>query len=239
MTFPGFPPDTLKFFRGLKRHNDRDWFLPRKEIFDTKVKAPLCALVESINAEFHKFAPEYITDPKKAVYRIYRDVRFSADKSPYKTHLAAAFSRHGGAGSDRATARSAGFFFSISAESVGVAGGLYDPLPEHLYAVRSWLAENHEAFRKAARPAEKLLGKLHGESLQRAPKGFDPEHPAADLLKMKRWVFYATLPADLVESPKLQGELVKRFKSMLPALELLNTAVGKPRKPAATFETMA
>jgi uncharacterized protein (DUF2461 family) len=71
--------------------------------------------------------------------------------------------------------------------------------------------------------------------LQRAPKGFDPEHPAADLLKMKRWVFHATLPADLVESPKLQGELVKRFKSMLPVLELLNTAVGKPRKSVAGF----
>jgi len=238
MTFPGFPPDTLKFFRGLKRHNDRDWFLPRKEIFETKVKAPMCELVESINAEFHKFAPEYITDPKKAVYRIYRDVRFSADKSPYKTHLAAAFSKHGGVGSDRTMARSAGFFFSISAESVAVAGGLYDPLPDQMYAVRSWLTENHEAFRKAARPAEKLLGKLHGESLQRVPKGFHPEHPAADLLKMKRWVFYGALPADLVDSPKLQGELVKRFKAMLPALELLNKAVAKVRKPAATFETM-
>lgn len=237
--FPGFPPDTLKFFRGLKRHNDRDWFLPRKEIFDTKVKAPLCELVESINAEFQKFAPEYINDPKKAVYRIYRDMRFSTDKSPYKTHLAAIFPRHGGNPTNQRWANereaSPGFYFHISAEGVGVAGGLYGPQPDQLYAVRSWLAENHEAFRKAARAPEKLMSKLQGESLQRVPKGFDPEHPAADLLKMKRWTFHAKLPADLAESPKLQVELVKRFKAMLPVMELLNTAVGKARKSAAGF----
>src|SRR5271155_1193372 len=89
--FPGFSPETVKFFRALKRNNDRDWFLPRKEIFESTVRAPMMELVEALNGEFAGFAPDYINDPKKAVYRIYRDVRFSADKSPYKTHLAAIF----------------------------------------------------------------------------------------------------------------------------------------------------
>jgi uncharacterized protein (TIGR02453 family) len=231
--FPGFPPDARKFFRSLKRNNDRDWFLAHKEIFETKVKAPMCELVESINAEFHKFAPEYINDPKKAVFRIYRDVRFATDKSPYKTHLAAIFPRHGGGAGVSQRDASPGFYFNISAEGVGVAGGLYGPQPEQMYAVRSWLAENHAAFLKAVRAPEKLMGELQGESLQRVPKGFHPEHPAGDLLKMKRWAFHAALPGDLVESPKLQGELVKRFKSMLPVLELLNRAMGKARKSTA------
>ena len=95
--FPGFPADALKFFRDLAKNNHRDWFLPRKEIFEAQVKEPMLELAGAINAEFAKFAPEYICDPKKAVYRIYRDIRFSADKSPYKTHLAADFPRRDGA----------------------------------------------------------------------------------------------------------------------------------------------
>ena len=75
--FPGFPPEALKFLRGLERNNRREWFQPRKEIFETKLKAPMMELVEAINAELPGFAPEHINDPKKAVYRIYRDTRFS------------------------------------------------------------------------------------------------------------------------------------------------------------------
>jgi len=226
--FPGFPPEALTFFRGLARNNDREWFQPRKEIFETKVKAPMVALVEALNAEFGKFAPDYINDPKKAVYRIYRDIRFSSDKSPYKTHLAAVFPRRGG---DRGS--SPGFYFHVSAKGIGVAGGVYEPAPPQLVAIRTWLAENHKQFRAAARSAEKLMGKLQGESLQRIPKGFDAEHPAADLIKMKRWIFFVTLEAKLATTPKLSGELVKRFRAMLPALELLNQALPRPSARSA------
>jgi len=230
--FPGFPPETVKFFRSLKRNNNREWFLPRKELFEAKVKAPMIDLVEALNADLAGFAPDYINDPKKAVYRIYRDVRFSVDKSPYKTHLAAIFPKRTG---DRGASRDSvpGFYFHISAAGVGVAGGLYDPQPDQMFAVRSWLAQNHPAFLKACRSAEKLMGQLQGESLQRVPKGFDAGHPAADLLKMKRWAFHAMLPADLIPSPKLQRELEKRFEAMLPALELLSLAAGSSKKMAA------
>jgi uncharacterized protein (TIGR02453 family) len=226
--FPGFPPEALTFFRSLARNNNREWFQPRKELFENQVKAPMIALVEAINAEFGKFAPEYIADPKKAVYRIYRDTRFSPDKSPYKTHLAAVFPRRGG---DRGSAP--GFYFSISAKEIGVAGGVYEPSPEHLLALRTWLANNHAAFLKAARGPEKLMGKLHGESLQRVPKGFPADHPAADLIKMKRWLFYHTLDAKLATTAKLQGELVKRFKAILPVLELLSQPIARTRTAAA------
>ena len=101
-----FPPEALRFLRDLARNNRREWFQPRKEIFEATVRAPMLAVVESINAEFAKFAPDYIADPKKAVYRIYRDTRFSPDKSPYKTHLAAVFPRRGGEHGG-----SPGFFF--------------------------------------------------------------------------------------------------------------------------------
>ena len=89
--FPGFSPEALKFLRGLERNNRREWFQPRKEIFDTHLKDRMVELVEAVNAELLRFAPDHITDPKKAIYRIYRDTRFSADKTPYKTHIGAIF----------------------------------------------------------------------------------------------------------------------------------------------------
>src|SRR6266436_2992270 len=89
--FPGFPSEALTFLKNLSRHNDREWFQARKETFEAKVKAPMAELVEAINKELLDFAPDHITDPKKAIYRIYRDTRFSADKTPYKTHIGAIF----------------------------------------------------------------------------------------------------------------------------------------------------
>jgi uncharacterized protein (TIGR02453 family) len=229
--FPGFPAEMFTFFRALKRNNNREWFQPRKELFETEVKAPMIALVEALNVELAKFAEDYMAEPRKAVYRIYRDTRFSADKSPYKTHLAAVFPRHGG---NRGSAP--GFFFSVSEKEIGVAGGIYEPQPEHLLAIRTWLAENHAMFRKLARGPEKLMGKLHGESLKRVPKGFPSDHPAADLIKMKRWVFYTTLDPKLAASPKIVPELIKRFKAMTPVLEELNRPVSKVRAKATAAQ---
>jgi uncharacterized protein (TIGR02453 family) len=228
--FSGFPPEAMTFFRGLARNNNRDWFQPRKEIYETKVKAPMCELVEAINAEMLKFAPDYINDPKKAIYRIYRDTRFSKDKTPYKTHIAAVFPRRG-----LEKHAGAGLYFSISPQGIEIAGGVYMPGPEQLLAIRTWLAENHAEFRKASRGPEKLMGKLYGDSLQRVPKGFDAAHPAASLIKMKQWLYDLTLDAKLATSAKLAPEILKRFRAMAPVLELLNTPLRakiRNRQPA-------
>src|SRR5262249_4287129 len=154
----------IKFLQNLARNNRREWFQPRKELYESKLKEPMGELVEAVNAELLKFAPDYITDPKKAVYRIYRDTRFSKDKTPYKTHIAAIFPRHG---LDRQAG--AGMYFHLSTKSFGIAAGSYMPGPDQLRAVRGWLAENHQAFRKAAKKPEKLLGKLQGSTVTRMP----------------------------------------------------------------------
>jgi uncharacterized protein (TIGR02453 family) len=223
--FRGFPSEGLSFLGALKRNNNREWFQPRKEIFESKVRGPMLELVNAINGELAKFAPDYITDPKKAVYRIYRDTRFSADKTPYKTHIAAGFPR-GGKGKGPVP----GYFFSIGPKEIGIAGGIYELTPEMTLAIRTWLAGNHEAFRKIARGPVKLMGELHGESLTRAPKGFPADHPALDLIKMKRWLYYKTLDADLAKSSKITGELVKRFKLMLPMMEQLHRALASAKR---------
>jgi uncharacterized protein (TIGR02453 family) len=222
--FRGFPPEALTFLRGLTRNNRREWFQPRKHIYETTLKAPMVELVDALNVEMRKFAPSHVSDPNKAIYRIYRDTRFSADKTPYKTHIAAIFPRRG-----QEKHVSAGFYCGVSLEGIEVAGGLYRPGPQELLAIRTWLADRHAEFRQAAIGPRKLMGELHGESLQRIPKGFDAAHPAADLLKMKQWLYYTTLDARLVTSPRLFGEIARRFRVMLPVVEMLNAPLKKTR----------
>jgi uncharacterized protein (TIGR02453 family) len=220
-----FPPEAITFLKGLEKNNTRDWFQPRKEIFETKLKEPMLEFVETINAELLKFAPEHITEPKKAVYRIYRDTRFSKDKTPYKTHLGAIFPRRG-LGKDAG----AGYYFHVSAKEVGVACGAYAPGPEQLLKIRHFLAENHKMLPKSI-PG---MGSLQGSTLQRVPKGFDAQHPAADLIKKKQWYWWVELDASLATSPKLKAEIVKRFRAMAPVIELLNKPLlGKTKAYAA------
>lgn len=217
--FPGFPPEAMTFLRGLGRNNRREWFLPRKDVFEECVKAPMVRLVEALNAAMADFAPAYVTDPHKAIYRIYRDVRFSADKTPYKTHIAASLSRRG-----MVKHGAAGFYFEISAKEAGVGGGIYLPPPECLKTVRRHLAGHHEEFRSlaAARQVRALFGEVQGERLSRVPKGWPADHPAADLLRYKQCYLWGTLDAGLATTPQFFRELLARFRAMAPFLDFLN-----------------
>ena len=227
--FAGFSPEALKFLRGLERNNRREWFQPRKETFDTQLKDRMAELVEAVNAELLRFAPDHITDPKKAIYRIYRDTRFSADKTPYKTHIGAIFPNR-----NLGKQSSAGFYFHVTAKKVGIAAGSYMPGPDELKAVRGWMAENHAAFRKASKKPQKLLGKLQGSSVTRMLKGFASDHPAGDLLRMKQWLYWVELDVKLATTPRLLPELVKRFRAAAPVIEMLNAPLQKSARATST-----
>ena len=159
----------MAFLRGLARHNNRDWFQPRKAVYEESVKQPMRELVTALNQALAGFAPEYATDPEKAIFRIYRDVRFSKDKKPYKEHIAASFPLRGGMAHGHG-----GFYVAVSHKEVAVGGGVYMPEPATLLAIRSHIAENHRALRRIlANPkVRRLLGEMQGEQLARVPKGF-------------------------------------------------------------------
>lgn len=217
--FPGFPPEARTFFEELERNNNREWFQPRKERFEQFVKAPMLELVSVVNQGLERGLSDYTTEPKKAMLRIYRDTRFSADKTPYKTHMAASFSRRG-----LGEMGASGLFFSVNHKRIELAGGVYDPRPETLLAIRNHLAATHMQFRKAIqRPKlRKLMGELKGEELTRAPKGFQPDDPALDLIKKKRWVFHVMLSASLLTTAELAPEIIARFRIMQPVLDHLD-----------------
>jgi uncharacterized protein (TIGR02453 family) len=227
--FPGFPPEAMEFFRGLARHNNREWFQPRKAIFEERVKQPMRELTEAVNAALARFAPEHVNDPDKAIYRFYRDTRFSADKTPYKDHIAAIFPRRGLAKHDGAS-----YYFSVSSKAVEIAGGVYMPMPETLAALRRHVAEKHEDLRRICRAAalRKQLGELQGNQLARVPKGFAATDPAADLLRYKQFYFFAELPGDAALTPAVTDEIVRRFKAVASFVDFMNAPLVAELKKA-------
>jgi uncharacterized protein (TIGR02453 family) len=225
----------MAFLRALQKNNRREWFQPRKHTYEEQVKAPMIELVKRVTAAMMDFAPDYVGEPEKAIFRIYRDTRFSKDKTPYKTHIAAVFHRRG-----MEKESGGGLYFAISPKEVEVAGGIYMPAPETLLAVRTHLAGHHEAFRALIqdRTLRRLLGEMQGEQLTRPPKGFCAEHPAADLLRYKQFLFYVLLDPAVATTPKLEQEVVKRFRAMMPFLEFLNAPLAGAIKKKQQMERM-
>jgi uncharacterized protein (TIGR02453 family) len=222
--FPGFPREGLKFLRQLKRNNNREWFLDHKEIYEQQVKIPMTGLVLALGGEMGRFAPELNTDPKLAIYRIYRDIRFSRDKTPYKTHIAAAFPHRG-------TPKHAGggLYFHIAPNEVLIAGGSYMPGAAELRAIRNHIATHAENLREIIdnREFKKLFGGLEGDRLSRLPKGFPSDHPAADLLRYKQFLAYSTNPAEVAGSPELLPLIVRNFRALMPLVRFLNASFSK------------
>jgi len=225
--FSAFPDQGLQFLHSLKRNNNREWFQSHKSIYEQYVKQPITELIAALAQEFQKFAPEMLASPKVSAYRIYRDTRFSKDKSPYKTHVAAVFPRSG-----LGKHEGAGFYLHISPQELLIGGGLYMPLPEDLNAVRNHIADHpdrffailkHERFRRT-------FGSLVGERLRRIPQGFTVDHIAADYLKYKQFLAARNFPARVATTPRFYKLVVETFQAMLPLVRFLNDPILRTRR---------
>jgi uncharacterized protein (TIGR02453 family) len=219
----------MKFLRGLKRNNDREWFGARKDVYESELKAPMLALIGEVNEAMAEFAPMHVRPPQKIMMRIYRDIRFSKNKQPYKTHVSAWWVRDG-----LQKTSGAGFYFSVSPEEVVIAAGAYMPEREQLLAIRRYLAEHYAEFRAVmkGKKLRSLMTEYDGAPLTRAPKGFPEDHPAIDLLKNKQWAVSARLPAERAMKATLVKDVVERFRVAAPMIEILNVPlVGKPKRP--------
>ena len=227
-SFRGFSPEAISFLGALKRNNRREWFQPRKEKYEALIKAPMLDFVGCLNEEFARFAPSYVTPPAKAVYRIYRDTRFSPDKTPYKTHVAAIFPRQTAVKREGAV-----FYLHFTEKEVLAFGGVWSPDRDELLAYRTLLQQNHEEFAEILnnKSLQKLVGKLEGEQLSRMPKGFPVDHPAESLLRRKQWYLESTLDIGLLTTPRVVPELARRFAVMAPLVEFLNRPFAQKKTP--------
>jgi len=219
----------MKFLRGLEKKNDRTWFNERKAVYEAELKEPMLAIIRKVTEAMLEFAPDHVRPAEKCLFRIYRDTRFSNNKLPYKTHVAAWWSHMG-----MEKTSGAGYYFQVSPKGVVIAAGAYMPEKEQLAAIRNWLLENHGAFRALVnKPAvKKTFSEFEGEALTRPPKGFPAEHPAMDLIKCKQWGLSTTLPAETATDPKFALTVIKHFKLLAPVVDALNTplAATVPKK---------
>ena len=217
---PRFSEKTIKFLRALKRNNRREWFNAHKDEYELHVRQPMAAMVERLAEDFREFAPELVASPRLSMYRIYRDTRFSENKTPYKTHVAAVFPTRG-----LLKHEGAGLYFHISPDEVWVGGGMYAPQPAQLYAVREHIAGNVAELRAIVESAgfRRHVGRLEGEKLSRVPRGFPKDHEAAEYLKHRHFIAGAEFPSSLAASPRLHATLLKVFRHVIPLSRFLNT----------------
>ncbi|MGD0911405.1 MAG: DUF2461 domain-containing protein [Terracidiphilus sp.] len=225
---PYFRPEALKFLRTLARHNDREWFQPRKAQFEAELREPMLAVVRKITDAMIDFAPAFVRPAEKSVFRIYRDTRFSSDKRPYKTHVAAWWLHSG-----LEKTSGAGYYFSVSAKEVVIAAGSYMPDKDQLSQIRHWLLDHHVEFRKLLQSAKvrKHFNEFEGNALTRPPKGFACEHPGMDLIRCRQWGLAATLPAETALKADLAAIVVRHFKIAAPVVDALNTPIATAQAP--------
>ncbi len=217
-----FTRKTLAFLRALKRNNDREWFRARKPDYEQHVRGPMGALLAQLARDLPAFAPDLVSDPRVSLFRIYRDTRFSADKRPLKTQVAAHFpSRTFPKG------EGAGLYVEVTPQWVWMGGGIYMPSSTELHAIRAAIAENHRKFhRVVTAPAFRTaVGELTGERLTRVPRGYPKDHPAAGYLRHTQFIGGREYPADFALSPRFYSELLSVFRGITPLVAFLNTAI--------------
>ena len=229
--FPGFDARALTFLRGLRRNNRREWFQEHRSEYDDFVLQPMRLLVEELDVRFARFAPEIVGDGKRSIFRIYRDVRFSRDKSPYKTHAACWFSHRNaghGVGSETHGA-GAGYYFHLEPGASIVAGGIWMPPRPTLNRLREAIAARPREFGKtlSGTAFRKRYESLTEESmLKRLPRGFEPGHPAEPWLRYVSFTVSAPLSDKEVLDPSLGSRVEKDFRLILPLVRWLNSALG-------------
>jgi uncharacterized protein (TIGR02453 family) len=217
-----FTRKTLAFLRALKRNNDREWFRARKADYEQHVRGPMIALLQQLARDLPGFAPDLVSDPRVCLFRIYRDTRFSSDKRPLKTNVAAHFpSRKFPKG------EGAGLYVEVAPQWVWMGGGIYMPSSGELTAIRAAIADDHRRFRRVvtASSFRRAVGELSGEQLTRVPRGYVKDHPAAEYLRRRQFIGGREYPADFAVSPRFYSELLMVFRGIAPLVGFLNNAI--------------
>jgi uncharacterized protein (TIGR02453 family) len=218
-----FTKKTLAFLRALKRNNDREWFRTRKPEYEQHVRGPMIVLLDRLAPDLREFAPDLISDPRVCLYRIYRDTRFSADKTPLKTHVAAHFpSRKFPKG------EGAGLYLEVTPQWVWMGGGLYMPSSTDLQAIRAAIDRNHRKLHRVVTSAAftRAVGELGGDQLSRVPRGYAKDHAAERYLRHKQFLAGREYPADFATSPRFYPEVLKVFRAVSPLAAFLNEAMS-------------
>ena len=216
-----FTKSTFQFLKDLKANNDRAWFAENKHRYEDHLKDPALRFIEAFAPELRKISPHFMATPR-SLFRIYRDTRFSKDKSPYKTAAGIHF-RHDSA----KDAHAPGFYVHIAPGECFLGMGIWHPDSKTLRRIREGIVDDPAAWKKVSR-SKAFTGEfdLEGDSLKRAPKGFDPEHPLIEDLRRKDFIGVKRVPQSFITSRDLPKELARTFKKGVPLVRYLCDSLG-------------
>jgi uncharacterized protein (TIGR02453 family) len=222
-----FTRDGLAFLGQLAKHNEKPWFEKNKQRFEDGLRAPATRLCEDVAPLLRKVSKHMVADLRPnggSVSRIYRDTRFSKDKSPYKTALFLRFG-HDAGGEDAMP----GLYLHVEPSATTIGGGIWHPGPAALDQIRKAIVASPTAWTKAKGGAAVGPGcAMGGEVLKKVPRGYDPEHPHAEDLKRMDFGMHRPLADDVLVGKDLLGEIEGAFVGVKPLLKFLCGAVGLP-----------
>jgi uncharacterized protein (TIGR02453 family) len=229
--FPGFSPKTFVYLHALKKNNNKPWFDAHRTDFEDYLREPSKALVTVMGELFAEAGLPIGADHRRSLFRINRDIRFSTDKSPYKTHIGIVFPLE-----SMAQDEWAGMYMSMEPKGRNeitsyIGGGAYSPSPLFLKSIREHIAKDHVEFEKlnnAKTFRKEFPNGITGEALTRMPKGFDETQPGAEFIKKKEFLYGTNLEKAELASPELPKILMRKIKAAMPMLKFLG---GKQDEP--------
>ena len=213
-------PELFSYLKQLKRNNKREWFLRNKDRYETVLRQPALAFITDFSFRLREISPWLVANPKPnggSLFRIYRDVRFSSDKTPYKTHVGMHFPHAG----SKENVHGAALYLHLEPGECFLAGGNWHPDPRTLARIRDAIAWKPDEWKKAVRGLT-----LEGDCLTRPPKGYCADHPMIEYLKFKDYIASVPLTDKQVCSPKFMTEVVTGCRKLSPMVSFLSRAVG-------------
>ena len=227
-TFDGFPPALYNFLALLDANNNREWFTANKERYRAEVLMPMCGFIAAFGPRLARLSPHFVADPRPhggSMFRVYRDIRFSKDKKPYKEHAACQF-RHE-AGKD---VHAPGFYLHLDREGVWLGGGIWKPAAGPLYRIRERIQLDVRGWGKVVRSRniKKRFGGVDGETLTRTPKGFSEDTPYIDDIKRKSFLLMTRMARSHALRPTFIDEVEQTFRDAMPLMHFLSRALELP-----------
>ena len=224
---PNFDNELFEFLVELQANNNREWFGEHKERYERHVKQPLLDFIEDFEPYLQSISKHFVADARAnggSMFRIYRDVRFSKDKSPYKTQAAVHFRHEAGK-----SAHAPGFYLHLAPDEVFAGVGLWRPDSTALAGIRQQIVDDPQGWDRAVQaPGFADAFELTGDSLKRPPKGFDPDHPSIEDLKRKDHIATIPLSEEEVTTPGFIELFANACRQASPYAKFLTKAVGLP-----------
>jgi uncharacterized protein (TIGR02453 family) len=219
--FSGFPPEGVAFFQRLKKNNNRPWFQKHKEQYEELVRFPMECLIASLGPLMAETAPDFEFQPRRSIFRIYRDVRFSKNKAPYKTNVAASFELRG----KRGHTERPGLYLGIEPGEIFIGGGVYMPMGDQLKGIRKAITEQPEDFLGIIEDPlfKRMFKEILGERLQKAPQGYPKDHPMIEYLRFKQFFVGKVVNDTACFQGRFVTTVARVFNTALPFVRWLQS----------------